>query len=73
MKKISLQDLNVLYSIVEKLYRYYDNQAKANEGQYNTEFQDIESKEAKAKCSYYLGCKQEIIAEMEKIVNETFA
>ena len=76
MKKydeLTLQELNALSIAVDKLFDYYDNQAKANEGQYNTEFQEIERKTAKIKCDYYLKYKTQILAQMEKLVDETFA
>lgn len=70
---MTLQELNTVSVTVEKLFAYYDNQAKANEGQYNTEFQEEERKAAKIKCAFYLKCKEQILAQMESLVNETFA
>lgn len=76
MKKITEmtpQELNAISNLIDKLFAYYDNQAKANEGQYDTEFQEEERKAAKIKCNYYLKRKGEILVQMEKLVDETFA
>lgn len=67
------EELYYLSKIANELFAYYDNQAKANEGQYNTEFQEEERKAAKIKCAFYLKCKEQILAQMESLVNETFA
>lgn len=67
------EELYYLSKIANELFAYYDNQAKANEGQYNTEFQEEERKAAKIKCNYYLKCREQIFAQMENLVNETFA
>lgn len=67
------EELYYLSKIVNELFAYYDNQAKANEGKYDTEFQEEEHKKAKIKCNYYLKCREQILAQMESIINETFS
>lgn len=67
------EELYYLSKIANELFAYYDNQAKANEGLYNTEFKEKESRAAKIKCNYYLKCREQILAQMESIINETFS
>ena len=65
-----VQELFFLKDLVENLYDYYDNQFKANEGTYNTSFQEQERNMAKEKCDLYLKYKSKILATMENIANQ---
>lgn len=66
IEKLSSRELLDYREFTEILYDFYDNEAKANTGDYSSEDSEAAFKAASKECLKYLGIKEKILLEIKR-------
>lgn len=70
IEKLSTRELLDYREFTEILYDFYDNEAKANTGDYANEDNEAAFKAASKECLKYLGIKEKLLKEIKKRTDE---
>ena len=70
IEKLSSRELLDYREFTEILYDFYDNEAKANTGEYAGEDIETAFKAASKECLKYLGIKEKILKEIKRRTDE---